>query len=284
MSPDEVVVAVVSAITVLAGWGHWYSALLTANRLGRAHSPCRPILALTPVVCLAGLFVLLRTAASFDVRNAPTYLAFYLVFGAAWMVPGRALFSLLGISWRYDALELRNPAAAWAVAGGLAGLLACYAGANVGDGPGWWCVAVAGGLGTAVWFLAWRVVQAVGDVAEAVTVERDRDAGIRLGAFLLAAGLLCGRGAAGDWTSPEQTLIEFADAWPLVPLTIAAGWVELQATGERNRRGAPRAARLTPGWWVGVFYIGFALACLAILPGPAENPAYDAARGAPMTP
>jgi len=274
MSDDEIVVLVISLILALIGWGYWYVVLLRADRLGRDGSPARPTLALTPLLCLAGLFILLRGLASFDVRNDLVYLAFYMVFGAAWMVPGRALFSLFGISWRDDALERRNPAAAWVVAGALAGLLACYAGANIGDGPGWWCVLFAGGLGSAVWFVAWVVVQKAGDLAEAVTVERDRDAGIRLGALLLAAGLLCGRGAAGDWTSAGRTIIEFADAWPLVPLVAGAAIVEHAAKADRDNRPR-RGAALAPGWLLSLLYIGFAVICLAILPGPAENPAYD---------
>lgn len=274
MSEDEVFVLLASAVIALIGWIAWYSRLLMANRIGRERSSTRRTLALAPLVCLAGLFALLRLAASFDVRNDPVYLAFYMVFGAAWVVPGRALFSLLGISWRDDALERRNPAAAWAVAGALAGLMACYAGANIGDGPGWWCVLFAGGLGSAVWFVAWAVVQKAGGLAEAVTVERDVDAGIRLGAFLLAAGLLCGRGAAGDWTSAERTVVEFADAWPLLPLLLGAAVVERLAVAER-RRAPRRLTALAPAWLLTVLYIGFAVICLAVLPGPAENPAYD---------
>jgi hypothetical protein len=224
---------------------------------------------------LAGLFVLLRMGASFDVRNAPVYLVFYLVGGAAWLVPGRGLLGLLGISWQYDALDRRNPAAAWALAGGLAGLMACYGGANLGDGPGWWCVVFAGGLATVAWFLAWSVVQVAGDVAEAITVERDADAGIRLGAFLLAAGLLCGRGAAGDWTSAAQTVVEFGAAWPLIPLTLGAAWIERGAAAEREQPSRRAVGRLG-GWLLGALYVGFAVVCLVILPRPVENPAYGA--------
>lgn len=278
MSPDETMVLLASVGTALFGWGYWYVRLLGANRLGRSHSGVRAGLAWTPLLCLAGLFVLLRTGASFDVRNAPVYLVFYLVFGAAWLIPGRGLFGLFGVSWQYDALDRRNPAAAWVVAGGLAGLTACYAGANLGDGPGWWCVAFAGGLASAAWFLAWAVVQAAADVAEAVTVERDTAAGIRLGAFLVAAGLLCGRGAAGDWTSPGQTVAEFESAWPLLPLTLCAAWMERRAAAERERP-LRRSSGGQAGWLLGALYIGFAIVCLAALPRPAEVPGY----GAPPT-
>jgi hypothetical protein len=275
MSPDEVFVLLLSGITAFVGWAYWYLRLAGANRLGRSHSAVRPVLAWVPLLCLAGLYALLRTAASFDVRDAPIYLAFYVVFGAAWLIPGRGLFSLLGFSWQHDALDRRNPAAAAAVAGGLVGLTACYAGANIGDGPGWWCVAFAGGLATLGWFIAWAVVEAAGDVAEAITVERDVDAGVRLGAFLIAAGLLCGRGAAGDWTSATQTAIEFGDAWPLIPLTLGAAWVERRATAERAQP-LRRSGSGTGVWLLGAVYIGFAILCLVVLPRPAENPKYGA--------
>lgn len=275
MSEDEGFVAISSMVAALVGWIPWGFRLAGSQRLVSPPERRRALilLAVAPVACLVGLFILLRTAASFDVRNDAQYLLFYLVFGAAWLALGRTCFRLLGIAWREDVVELGNLAAAWPVAGGLAGLMACYAGANIGDGPGWWCVAYAGGLATGVWFAAWGILQKAGDLAEAITIERDRNAGLRLGGFLLAAGLLCGRGAAGDWTSPVQTLIEFADAWPLVPLLVTAAFVELTATARRRRqpRWEPSGP---PGWPTAGLYVAFAVLCVLLLPGPAENPAY----------
>jgi len=119
--------------------------------------------------------------------------------------------------------------------GAALGLSACYAGANIGDGPGWWCVVWAGGLGTALWFTALVVVAGRGHLTETVTVERDPAAGLRLGVFLFAAGILCGRGAAGDWTNALKTVIEFKAAWPLLPLVMVALMSEklLRPTPER---------------------------------------------------
>jgi len=282
MSDDEVFVMIVSVGITVVAWLYWTVLLVTSRRLGHRPARARALLVFTPPVCLFGLFILLRTAASFDVRNDAGYLFFYLIFGAAWLALGRACFRFLGISWRDDVLELDNPAAAWPVAGGLAGLMACYAGSNIGDGPGWWCVGFAGGLATLVWFASWGILQRAGDLAEAITVERDENAGLRLGGFLLAAGLLCGRGAAGDWTSPGQTLAEFGDAWPLLPLLVGAAFVEFRATSHRRRqpRWGPSGP---PGWPTACLYIAFAVLCLAILPGPVESPSYGdrPATGAP---
>ena len=191
MSDDEVLVLVCALGIASVGWIYWYVRLATTNRIMRRLTGVRTVLALAPPACLLVLFGLLRTAASFDVRSDARYLGFYLAFGAAWLVLGRSVFSLLGVSWRDDVLNLGNRAAAWPVLGGLAGLTACYAGSNVGDGPGWWCVGFAGGLATLLWFASWGVLQKTGDLAEAITVERDENAGLRLGGFLLAAGLLC---------------------------------------------------------------------------------------------
>lgn len=287
MSGDEVLVLFVSSAATLAGWGFWYLRLRTAHPLcrDRGLGRVRRVLALTPPLCLAGLFAVLRAAASFDVRESPLYLVFYLVFGAAWLVAGRGLFSLLGVSWRDDALGQRNPAAAWAVAGGLGGLMACYAGANVGDGPGWWCVLAAGALATAAWFAAWAILEHAGDLAEAVTVERDEQTALRLAGFLLAAGVLCGRGAAGDWTSAAQTLAEFRDAWPVLVLLAGAVWVERSAAAER-RGPAGRTPSGPPGWLLAGFYVAFAVLCLTALPKLPRNPSCrgtPAANGVPQS-
>ena len=63
--------------------------------------------------------------------------------------------------------------------------------ANIGDGPGWWVVVFAAGLATAALFAAWLVLAQIGHGVDAVTIDRDLAAGVRLGAFLAA----CGAGA-----------------------------------------------------------------------------------------
>ncbi len=188
---------------------------------------------LAPLLAALGILAVLRTLASADVRDEPVYLGLYLIMGVAWVGVGLACLPLCGFSARDDVGERGNPAATPVMAGAALGLGACYAGANIGDGPGWWCVVWAGGLGTACWFAALAVVARYGQLAETVTVDRDPAAGMRLGGFLVCAGILCGRGAAGDWTSGAQTVVEFRSAWPLIALVVVA------LAGERCLRPTP---------------------------------------------
>lgn len=183
---------------------------------------------------------------------------FYLVLGLAWLGLGSdGLFYFLDISWRDDCLEGGNLPALIAYTGGFLGLTAIYAGANVGDGPGWWCVVFAAGVGTALWFLCAFILQKTTDIIEKVTVGRDLPAALRLFFFFAASGLILGRGAAGDWTSFRATLIEFAVAWPIIPLFILAYFAE---GSQGSRAGEDNSLA-----WGGAF---LALAILTYLLAP----------------
>jgi uncharacterized membrane protein YjfL (UPF0719 family) len=212
--------------------------------------------------------------ASFDVRNSETYLLFYMVLGAAWIALFRTLYPLMGLNWIDDVVERRNTAAATAFAGALAGTLACYAGANIGDGPGWWCVFIAGGWAIAAWFGCWFLAEKAGGFSESITIERDTAAGIRLGALLLAIGLICGRGAAGDWTSAERTAIEFLAAMPAVPLALIAGIMERWII-RPNYCGIREPGSVPAALFMGLFWVLVALAILHFSPPLPQNPQYN---------
>jgi uncharacterized membrane protein YjfL (UPF0719 family) len=272
MSGDEFLVLIISGAIALIGWGRWIGRFLCIPSLGPRLTDQKWLM-LIPAGCLAGLFPVLRLLASFDVRSSAMYLFFYMVLGAAWMALFRALYPLLGLNWIDDVVDRRNTAATAALTGALAGTLACYAGANVGDGPGWWCIFVAGGWAIATWFGCWFLAEKTGKFAESITVERDTAAGIRLGALLLAIGIICGRGAAGDWTSAEHTAIEFLVAWPAVPLVLVAGIVERWLTlpddfGIRKPGSVPAALIL------GMLWLLAALTILHFSPPLPKNPQY----------
>lgn len=282
MSGDEFFALIVSSIVAANAWWGWYYTLAAVPPWPPARG-VRSALGLAPPVCLLGIFVVLVTLASFDVRESPLYLTFYTVLGAGWLGLLRVGFGWLGFSWRHDAVERGNPAAAIATVGGLVGLAACYAGANVGDGPGWWCVAFAGGLATAAWFGILAAFQQVTDAAESITVERDVAAALRQAGLAVAVGLLCGRGAAGDWTSGERTVVEFASAWPALAIAALAALLESVL-----KPGATREYR--PPAWAGVSfvlavgYVVFAVLAVMALPPPPQNPAYDRPAAAASTP
>lgn len=260
MSSDEVLLLALSTLAMLVAWGRWYVAI--ALVVGPAGTrPARRILQVAPLIALVGLFIVLRAWAAVDVREDAGYLLLYLMFGLAWVGAGRCCFGLLGASWRSDALERGNRAAAIASGGGLIGLMACYAGANIGDGPGWWCVGFAGGLATLAWAFAWLLLDRLGGIGDTVSVEREEPAGWRLAGFLVAAGIICGRGAAGDWHSAGRTVSEFAAAWPLVPLLASAVLVE-------RRLARPAASPVLGPAFPVVAYLAWALFALFLVGAP----------------
>jgi len=177
----------------------------------------------------------------------------YLVLGAAWVGVWIRLLALTGVSKRDDVVERSNSSAALAVAGAMLGITLCYAGGNIGDGPGWWVVVFAAGLATVAFFAAWMVLETVSGVSDTVTVDRDPSGGLRLAGFLVACGLLLGRSVAGDWVSAEATVRDFAlAAWPVVVLVLVAAIVERLA---RPTPASPRPPLVPFGIFPALLYI-----------------------------
>jgi hypothetical protein len=234
-SGDELVVLVASVIIGVSSYITWITATMAPWRGRRAVS--RLPLLIIPLFAWGGLWIILKTLASADVRNDLFYLVQYGMMGIAWVGVGIKLLPWVGFSLRDDIGEQDNRAAVPVIIGALIGLMACFAGANIGDGPGWWCVVWAGFLATVTWFIAVGVLASKGRLADTVTIERDGAAGFRLMGFMIAAGVICGRGAAGDWTSAFQTVIEFSAAWPLIPLILFA------LNAERDLRLTPEKPR-----------------------------------------
>jgi hypothetical protein len=156
-------------------------------------------------------------------------------------------------------LERRNGAAAWAIAGAFVALTLCFAGGNIGNGPGWWVVVFAAGLSTMSFFGLWFAFEALARPSRAITLDRDLAAGLRLAGLLIAMGIILGRGVAGDWVSVSATIRDFAiHAWPALPLVALAVIVE--------RLMPPLERGLTSGLVLGVLpaliYLGGAASWL----------------------
>ena len=235
MSGDEGFIVLICCLITLIGLGRWYYLTSAAAGFGAARAQRVPLYFI-PLLCVAVLFVVLKLAASHDVRDSWPYLMMYLVMGAAWVVLWTGTLRFVGVSVRDDALERRNPAASYAIAGVLVGLTLCFAGGNIGNGPGWWVVLFCAALSTVSLFAIWALVQSLGGTSELISVERDVASGVRLAGFLAAAGLICGRGAAGDWTGATNAARDFAlIAWPVLPLAV----VEVAAS---------RMLKPTPQW------------------------------------
>lgn len=160
------------------------------------------------------------TLASFDVVGDPFYIIFYLTLGFAWIHCGVFMMAcVFDLSWIDDILSMNNNAALISFIGGFLGLTIIYSAANIGDGPGWWCVIFAGGLGLITWIVLALIINLLTQVFERVTIERDVLCGVRFGGYLLASGIILGRASAGDWTSFSMTVVEFMAGWTVLPLT-----------------------------------------------------------------
>jgi hypothetical protein len=219
MSGDEFFVLVFSVVFSAVVWvGRYYRGLVSERLVGAAW----PLLVwLAPLAGFALIFLVLRTLAARDVRNAPEYLVMYEALGIAWMGAGLIVMTGMGLDPIADPVERRNPGAAVASAGAMIGFAFAYAGANIGDGPGWWVVVFSGWLSTGALVLVWALVNIGAGVTELVTIERDRAAAWRQGALLAAVGLVAGRGAAGNCIAGnsvpyDAAFREFlAVAWPV---------------------------------------------------------------------
>jgi uncharacterized membrane protein YjfL (UPF0719 family) len=225
MSGDETMVMLVSMVAGAIAWYWWYAA--TRVKTLAIRNTGRSLFVVTPPICLVLLFVVLRLWAADDVRYSGTYLAFYTFAGAAWVGFCALWLGFLGISPRDDAIERQNLAAALAISGAVVGITFSFAGANIGNGPGWWVVVFSAGLATIAFFGLWAMIERLTTISESVTVDRLVGAGLRLGGLLIAMGMILGRAVAGDWVSAAATVRDFAlVAWPVVPLTLLAVVVE----------------------------------------------------------
>jgi hypothetical protein len=262
MSDDELLALAISCGLSVFTWYAWYRPLATVELLG-APARGRTLLAVTPFASLAILFVVLKTLASSDVRDSVAYVGLYMLMGAAWTGGAMRLLPFLGISPGDDVAERHNEAAAIAVSGALLGSMLCFAGGNVGEGPGWWVVVSAAALATAVLALLTNLCDALTGVTDTITVDRDLSAGIRFAALLSAGGLLLGRGVAGDWVSFSATVRDLAiTAWPVVPLFAVAVAIELAARPTPMR---PRPSATVFGVLPGIFYLAAAVLYVAFL-------------------
>jgi hypothetical protein len=221
------------------------------------------------LIAFAGVFLVIVGASSADVRGAPSYVALYCAAGIVWFTAGAMAMRYLGISMRDDAVERRNPAADIVVMGAVFAHAAIYAGAIIGNGPGWWTVLAAAAIGSAAWLALWFLAENWCGLSEKITVDRDVPAAIRLAGYAFAMGIVCARGAAGDWTSLDRTLIEFATAWPVLPMTAAAIAIE-----KFTRAAMPRG-NVALSTVVAAAYLGVAVAAVHFSGPLPHNPEYD---------
>jgi hypothetical protein len=265
----EIIIFLVTGFLSLLFLFRWYSYTFNNWPPTRARL-ARFLFGWLPFVAFMIIILTLMLLASFDVVGF--YILFYILIGYAWIYIGLILMSrYFDISWIDDALNLNNKAAVLAISGGFLGLTMIYAGANVGDGPGWWCVIFAGGLGLITWFILARIVNKITKIFERITVERNTASGIRLGLYLLAAGIILGKASSGDWTSFEMTIIEFGVGWPVLPLTILMMIVESYYITQSKRVHSAPPKHIAGSIFWGLVFIAFAMFSIFILPEIIES-------------
>jgi len=265
MSADELVVTLVAVAAGPVAWAVWLFRARWAQQVRRSGSIDVVAGALAASTLL--IIVVLRTIASFDVVDDIGYQFMYLVLGLAWLRIAQTAFAFAGLSARDDVVERGNGAAAIALAGALIGVALCYVGGNIGDGPGWWVVVFSAGLSTLTSLALWMVLTLCSPVADVVAIDRDRATGTRLAGFLIALGLVLGRGVAGDWISGPQTIADFTVALPTAAVILAmAIAVERFARPTADR---PHGSIVALGILPALAYLAIAVAGVQALGWPA---------------
>ncbi|MBM4355022.1 MAG: hypothetical protein FJ109_14755, partial [Deltaproteobacteria bacterium] len=84
MSEDEILVMITAIICGGTAWFCWYLPIARVDSWPPAGGIVKA-LCLAPLACLGGLFLVLVSAASYDVVDAPRYIVFYLAVGGAWL-------------------------------------------------------------------------------------------------------------------------------------------------------------------------------------------------------
>src|SRR5688572_15559938 len=231
-SEDEWVFLFAACVGALFGAWRWYLTLMRISPLN-ADSKSQALLLFSPLATLLLLLLVLQTLADpVYVAGHLDYTLLFLAGGALWIFVASEAFPLMGVSVLDDAMRRHNPAAAVAVSGGVFGVMLAYAGSNIGNGPTIWTTLVPAFVATVVLLVLWFILELTGGAFEAITLDRDVAAGIRLAAFLMCAGAILGRAMAGDWLDWNSTFQEFiALGWPAALLVPAMTMM--------NRRYAP---------------------------------------------
>jgi len=224
MSDDETLVVVVSCLVSLTCWVWWYGSTLTSkSSLVTGRTPARGLLLAIPLVAVASLIVILRLWSASDVREDGGYLTMYTLMGLAWCGVASFVPVWLGISFRHDVLIRANHAASWVCSGWILAVMFSFAGANIGDGPGWWVVVFSSLLSTGMLTLVFFVWEKFAGSNDTITIDRDVPTGLRMFGLFIACGAVFGVSAAGDWQSADATVKDFfLTAWPAIPIFLVA--------------------------------------------------------------
>jgi hypothetical protein len=257
MDGDEMMALIVSAVVGVMAAGSWLARGLGTTSLGARMAP-RWALLLLPPLALAALWRVLAVDAAIDVRTDVRYQFLFVAMGSIWVwVLPRAL-AFIGVSYRDDALERRNVAAAIAIAGTVASLGILFAGSNMGEGPSIWNTVATALAATAVLSGSVLILALATEVGDTISVERDVPAGVRFAGWIAASGIVLGRAAAGNWVSSSAMIDDLISiGWPVAVLLAIAVGLELVL---RPRVSAPQRSVLATGVVPAAAYLAASLA------------------------
>ncbi|HYD02428.1 MAG TPA: hypothetical protein VEB22_14470 [Phycisphaerales bacterium] len=224
MGEDEVVIGVICSVAATVGWSVSFYRCLAVHRAVAAGGARRALLSTAPLLAATVILAVLLTASAHDVRGDIRYLWMYTAVGMAVVRICLSLPSPATLDAARTAVEGRNSPAAWSVLAATAGYSLAFAGANVGDGPGWYVVVFSAALSCGTLYLFHSALEVAAHLPSRVASDRSACAAWRLAALLVAAGAVCGRAACGNWVSASATTADFIGiAWVLaIPLAIEA--------------------------------------------------------------
>lgn len=247
----------------------YYIRIFGGSRLGAPRGAAEA-LAVLPLVLLFLLWLALSRLAAVEVRTDFRYQALFLTMGLTWVFLLPRQLRIVGVGLRDDALERRNPAAAFAVAGAMIGLGLVFTGSNMGEGPSIWNTVLTAGASTAFFGVAIAVLAAAGRLGETVAVERDLAAGFRFCGYAAATGLILARASAGNWVSAAAMIRDLvAIGWPALVLTAAAIAIDRLM---RPTVANPRPNLMTAGVVPAAIYLSVAAAYVLVLPDWRASP------------
>jgi predicted small integral membrane protein len=221
MSSSELVAMLIAAVVVVAVWMPIASRqYIIRPGIARVSSSRIPFVLMSLLAAAVINLAVLLTLAAADVRHAPQYIAMYLLIGLGASTIPVGLLRAMGFDWS-DVFERGNRAAHTLFVFVIVAGACAFAGANIGDGPGFEVVLFSAALSQGA-LLAFLVLHSIAArTMYRVLVDRDRGTAFRFGCLLVSCGLMLGRAVAGDWTSAVQTTIDFARVgWPAAMLLI----------------------------------------------------------------
>jgi hypothetical protein len=206
-------------------------------------------------------FVVLRTLAASDVRSRPAYVLFYLGLGLGVSAVALKGIGLFGVR-PADISQRGNLAAATFVLLATIAAAFAYAGANIGEGPGFHVVLFCTVLSYGALLAIMSLHAAFGHTAYHVLVEHDIGTALRAGGMLIACGICLGRAVAGDWTGSQAAVADFVrHGWPAAALC----GVDLAVA----RIAFKQPDRAVAGAALAIVYIGLAVAYVVVIGIPA---------------